>query len=156
MGRPQKQRRVEQMPPVTHYKPAGMPLHALEEVVLTVEEMEAIRLADVEQLDQGAAAERMAVSRPTFHRIINTAHQKIASALWQGQALRVDGGSFRVASRCQTSLRHLICRDCGYKWTLPRGTGQRCQDLCCPDCQGNACRDDQQPAENPGSPIKEV
>lgn len=144
MGRPHKERRVEQLPPVTHYKPAGVPLRLLEEITLTIEEMEAIRLADIEQLDQGAAAERMEISRPTFHRIVNTAHQKIASALWEGHALRVDGGNFRIAHRCQTSLRHFTCQTCGHKWNLPRGTGQRCQDLQCPACQAfNACRDEE-------------
>ncbi|WP_094604838.1 hypothetical protein SPSIL_019030 [Sporomusa silvacetica DSM 10669] len=98
MGRPHKERRVEQLPPVTHYKPAGVPLRNLEEVTLTIEEMEAIRLADIEQLDQAAAATRMEVSRPTFHRIVNTAHQKIAAALWGGHALRVYGGTFRIDS----------------------------------------------------------
>ena len=92
-------------------------------------------LADIEQLDQAAAADSMEISRPTFHRIVNRAHQKIASALWQGQALRVDGGKFRVAHQCQTSLRHCLCRTCGHKWSVPHGTGQRCHDLPCPSCQ---------------------
>lgn len=144
MGRPQKERRIEQLPPVTHYKPAGIPLRTLEEVILNIEEMEAIRLADIEQLDQAEAAERMEISRPTFHRIINSAHQKIATALWQGHALRVDGGNFRVVHRCQTSLRHFTCQACGHKWTLPHGTGQRCHDLRCPACQASAaCRDEE-------------
>ncbi|VBB09746.1 Hypothetical protein LUCI_5044 [Lucifera butyrica] len=144
MVRPHKERRVEQLPPVTHYKPAGIPLRSIEEVILTVEEMEAIRLADMEQLDQAAAAERMEISRPTFHRIVNAAHQKIATALWQGQALRVDGGNFRVAHRCQTGLRDFSCQSCGYKWSLPRGNGQRCRDLSCPACQSPAVsRDDE-------------
>lgn len=135
MGRPHKERRVEQLPPVTHYKPAGIPLRNMEEVILTVVEMEAIRLADIEQLDQAAAADRMEVSRPTFHRIVNTAHQKIAKALWQGYALRVDGGNFRIAHQCQQGLRHFVCQSCGHKWTLPYGTGQRGHDLSCPACQ---------------------
>jgi predicted DNA-binding protein (UPF0251 family) len=137
MGRPPKERRVEQLPPVTHYKPAGVPLRTLEEVILTIEEMEAIRLADIEQLGQGAAAERMEVSRPTFNRIVNTAHQKIAVALWQGHALRVDGGNFRIAHHCQTGMRHFTCQTCGHKWALPHGTGQRCHDLTCPACQAS-------------------
>lgn len=97
MSRPHKERRIEQLPPTTHYKPAGVPLRNLDEIILNIEEMEAIRLADIEQLDQAAAAERMDISRPTFHRIINLAHQKIAFALWNGYALRVDGGNFRIA-----------------------------------------------------------
>lgn len=137
MGRPHKERRVEQLPPVTHYKPAGIPLHNLDEVTLTIEEMEAIRLADIEQLDQAAAAVRMEVSRPTFHRIVNTAHQKIATALWGGNALRVDGGTFRVEHQCQSGLRHFICTTCSHEWSLPRGNGQRCHDLSCPACHAS-------------------
>ncbi|MCE5284354.1 MAG: DUF134 domain-containing protein [Pelosinus sp.] len=144
MGRPHKERRVEQLPPITHYKPAGIPLRTLEETTLTIEEMEAIRLADIENLDQGAAAERMEVSRPTFHRIVNTAHQKIAAALWQGNALRIDGGNFRIVHHCQTGLRHFTCQTCGHKWTLPHGTGQCCHDLPCPMCQNsNIIRDEE-------------
>ena len=135
MARPQKERRVENLPPLTHYKPVGIPLQDIEEIILTIEEMEAIRLVDIEQLDQAAAAESMEISRPTFHRIINLAHQKIASALWQGQALRVDGGKFRIAHQCKTDLRHCFCHTCGHKWTVPHGTGQRCYDLSCPACQ---------------------
>ncbi len=142
MARPPKERQVEQLPPATHYKPVGIPLRTLNEITLTIEEMEAIRLADIEQLDQESAAERMDVSRPTFHRMVNKAHQKIASALWQGYALRVDGGNFRITHHHQTSLRHFTCQSCGHKWTLPHGTGQRCQALKCPACQAStSCRD---------------
>jgi uncharacterized protein len=144
MGRPYKERRVEQLPPVTHYKPAGIPLRTLEEVTLTVEEMEAIRLADIEQLDQAASAERMEISRPTFHRIVSMAHQKIAAALWQGHAIRVSGGNFRIAHRCQTGLRHFTCQTCGHKWTLPHGTGQRCHELTCPACQASTVSRDEE------------
>ena len=144
MARPLKERRIEKLPPVTHYKPAGIPLRSLEEITLTIEEMEAIRLADIELLDQAAAAERMEISRPTFHRILNKAHQKIAAALWQGQALRVDGGNFKIAHRCQTSQRHFTCDSCGHKWSLPHGTGQRCHDLVCPTCQGSKVTRDEE------------
>lgn len=144
MGRPHKERRVEQLPPVTHYKPAGVPLHNLEEITLTIEEMETIRLADIEQINQAAAAERMEISRPTFHRIVNIAHQKIAAALWGGHALQVDGGTFRIDHHCQTDLRHFICLTCGHKWTLPRGNRQRCHVLSCPACEASTVsRNDQ-------------
>ena len=56
MARPPKERLVEQLPTVTYYKPVGVPLHGVEDVVLTVEEMEAVRLVDIEQLDQASAA----------------------------------------------------------------------------------------------------
>lgn len=135
MVRPQKERRIEQLPPVTHYKPAGIPLREIKEIILTFEEMEAIRLADVEHLDQAGAAQRMEISPPTFNRIVNGAHEKIASALWQGCALRVEGGNFRIARCCHhQELRDFICHACGHHWSLPHGTGQRCHDVVCPQC----------------------
>ncbi len=134
MVRPIKERAIEKMPPVLHYKPAGVPLREMEETILTIDEMEAIRLADIEQLDQAAAAERMEISAPTFNRMVNTAHQKIAAALWQGNALRVEGGNFRVAQSCRNTLRQFVCRTCGNKWALPYGTGHRGRDLSCPSC----------------------
>lgn len=140
MVRPHKERRVEKLPSITHYKPVAIPLRDLDEIVLTIEEMEAIRLADVELLDQGEAAKRMDVSRPTFHRIVNKAHQKIASALWQGCALRIDGGSFRIEHAHRTDLRKFVCDDCSHHWTLPHGTGMRCTDLTCPACNSQRIR----------------
>lgn len=134
MVRPYKERRVEQLPPISCYKPAGISLCNLEEITITVEEMEAIRLADIEQLDQAAAAERMEVSRPTFHRIVNRAHQKIAMALWQGYALHIDGGNFHIAHHQQKSPRVFLCKACGHQWNLPHGNGQSCHDLVCPIC----------------------
>ncbi len=137
MVRPHKERRVEQLPSFTHYKPVAIPLRDLDEVVLTIEEMEAIRLTDVELLDQGEAALRMEVSRPTFHRIVNKAHQKIATALWQGKALRIDGGSFRIAGHCHGKTRRFVCQSCNLTWDLPKGKENRCKALTCPACHSN-------------------
>jgi predicted DNA-binding protein (UPF0251 family) len=64
----------------------------LEEVVMTLDEFEAVRLADLDGLYHGRAAERMGVSRPTFSRIVESAHAKIADALVHGKALRMEGG----------------------------------------------------------------
>jgi predicted DNA-binding protein (UPF0251 family) len=69
------------VPGVTFFKPAGIPLRALEEVQLTVEEVEAVRLKDLEGLEQEEGAEKMNISRPTFQRILASARQKIAAAL---------------------------------------------------------------------------
>ena len=66
MARPFKWKRVERLPEVTYFKPGGVPLRELEEVVLLVEEMEAVRLKDYLGLEQEACAERMEISRPTF------------------------------------------------------------------------------------------
>ncbi len=97
MPRPVKWRRVAFLPETTYFKPAGIPLRVLEEVRLSVEEVEAIRLKDMEGLEQEQGAEKMNVSRPTFQRVLSSARQKIAEALLQGKAIRIDGGNFEMA-----------------------------------------------------------
>jgi predicted DNA-binding protein (UPF0251 family) len=96
MPRPFKSRRVAFMPEVTFFKPAGMPLRALSQVRLTVEEAEAIRLKELEGLEQEAGAARMNISRPTFQRILASARQKVADALLNGKAIRIEGGNFKI------------------------------------------------------------
>lgn len=95
MARPPKCRRVEFVPEVTYFKPAGVPLVELEEISLTVEELEAVRLKDLEGLEQESCAGRMHISRPTFHRILGAARRKIAQALVSGSAIRIEGGNFK-------------------------------------------------------------
>ncbi len=92
MPRPHCQRRIEHMPSVTYFKPAGVPLRALAEIALTLDELEALRLADLLGLYQEQAAERMGISRATFGRIVESARRKTADALTTGKALRLDGG----------------------------------------------------------------
>lgn len=77
-------------------KPAGIPARVLEEVVLGFDEAEAIRLADLEGLYQEAAARSMGVSRQTFGRIVETARRKVADAILNGKALRLDGGEITI------------------------------------------------------------
>lgn len=81
---------------IDFFKPAGVPLRDLEEVSVTVEELEAIRLKDVEGLEQESCAERMGISRPTYHRILASARAKVAKALVEGKAIRVEGGILRL------------------------------------------------------------
>ena len=97
MPRPRQCRRVARLPQATYYKPSGIPMALLEQVGLTVDELEAIRLADLEGLYQEAAAERMNVSRQTFGRILEAAHKKVADALVNSKALSIEGGSIEVA-----------------------------------------------------------
>ena len=133
MARPRNCRRVGSMPESNYFKPRGIPLSMLEEVVLTVDECEAIRLADLEGLYQEQAAEKMKVSRQTFGRIIESAHKKVADALVNGKALKIEGGEFEMAA-----MRKFKCSDCQHTWELPFGTG-RPQD--CPSCKsGNIHR----------------
>ncbi len=89
MARPLCPRRIAHLPPATYFKPAGVPLYELEEVELGADELEALRLADVEDLYHTEAAKRMQVSRQTFDRIVRRARMKVAGALVQGKALRV-------------------------------------------------------------------
>jgi predicted DNA-binding protein (UPF0251 family) len=97
MARPFKCRRVAFVPGVTFFKPAGIPLRDLEEIQITIEEAEAIRLKDLEGLEQEEGAEKMNISRPTFQRVLTSAHQKIASALLGGKAIRIEGGNFEIS-----------------------------------------------------------
>jgi predicted DNA-binding protein (UPF0251 family) len=98
MSRPLKCRRVAYVPGITYFKPAGVPLRALEEMQLSVEEAEAIRLKDLEGLEQEQGAEKMNISRPTFQRVLASARQKIADALLNGKAIRIEGGNFEMST----------------------------------------------------------
>ena len=97
MPRPRQCRRVWQLPQANYYKPRGIPLSVLEEVTLTVDEFEAIRLTDLEGLYQADAAEKMNISRQTLGRILESAHKKIADALVNGKALLIKGGPIEIA-----------------------------------------------------------
>ncbi len=98
MPRPRQCRRVAHLPQVTFYKPRGVPLSVLQQVDLTFDELEAIRLADFEGLYQEQAAQKMNISRQTFGRIIESAHKKIADALVNGKALSIKGGPFELTT----------------------------------------------------------
>jgi predicted DNA-binding protein (UPF0251 family) len=124
MPRPRRFRWVKAQPSVTYFKPRGIPLAALEEAVLTVDEHEAIRLADLEGLHQEEAAERMNISRATFGRIVDSARRKIADALINAKAIKIEGGTFVLAGA------H-ICNDCGYTWELSPGVPM---PPVCPSC----------------------
>lgn len=94
MPRPRRLRRVFFEPNVTYFKPAGVRMNELDEVTLTIDELEAIRLKDAEGMEQQQAAKKMDISQPTFHRLLLSARKKIADALSNGKALRIEGGDF--------------------------------------------------------------
>jgi predicted DNA-binding protein (UPF0251 family) len=126
---------VESLPEATYYKPAGVPLRDLDEVILPVEELEAIRLKDLSGLDQEQCAEQMGIARTTFQNHLYAAHAKIAEALVQGKALRIEGGEFEVPA-----ARMFMCTACGHEFEAPFCNGQRGSDLTCPSCgQGPVC-----------------
>jgi len=93
MPRPCRCRRIRCRPDTNYFKPRGIPLDSLEEVNLTLDELEAIRLADLGESYQEDAAKKMNISRQTFGNIINSAHKKIADALLNAKALKIEGGN---------------------------------------------------------------
>ena len=92
MPRPHCCRRIQGAPAAPVFKPAGTPLRELARIAMTLDELEALRLADLEGLYQEEAAARMGVSRSTFSRIVASAHRKVAAALVEGRALVIEGG----------------------------------------------------------------
>lgn len=90
MGRPKKCRRIDCSPTAYYFKPRGIPLVNLEEISLSLDELEAVRLADMEGLYHEDAAASMNVSRATFGRILSEGRGKIAEALIRGKALRIE------------------------------------------------------------------
>jgi predicted DNA-binding protein (UPF0251 family)/predicted Fe-Mo cluster-binding NifX family protein len=99
MTRPRCRRNIGFLPPVTYFKPAGVPMGEIEEVILHHDELEAIRLKDLLGMPQEEAAVRMNVSQPTFHRLLLAAHEKMAHAVINGKALRIEGGNVAIDER---------------------------------------------------------
>ncbi len=128
MGRMPKWRCVASIPEVTYFKPAGIPYRVLEEVRLSVEEAEAIRLKDLEGLEQEECARRMNISRPTFHRVLGAGRGKVADALLNGKAIRIEGGNFEMATR------RFYCIN-GHQWDVPFEVMITEPPQLCPTCK---------------------
>lgn len=155
MPRPFIPRRVRFQPGVTYFKPAGIRMAGLNQVVLTMGEFEAVRLKDFEGMDQIEAAKKMKISQPTFNRLLRTARKKIADALVNGKAIRIQGGNYKMAIQ-QTGpgmgrglgrgggrgrMRGPFaagpagvckCPKCGHE--QPHTRGQPCYQMKCPKC----------------------
>ncbi len=99
MPRPRRFRRIRNKPDITYFKPAGVPIRELEEICLSYVELESIRLKDCKQLDQNECAKKMEISQPTFHRLVLSARQKIANALVNGKAIKIEGGEFKFLKK---------------------------------------------------------
>ena len=127
MPRPQKPRRVGFIPDATHFKPAGVPLRVMEEVCISIEEAEAVRLKDLDGLEQEEGASKMNISRPTFQRVLVSARQKMADALLNGKAIRIDGGNFEMA------VRRFRCVN-GHEWNVPFEVMVNTPPQLCPTC----------------------
>ena len=96
MPRPCKRRRVRGKPGSSYFKPAGIKMTELFESVLTAEEFEAIRLKDFLGLMQKECAEKMEISQPTFHRLIIIARKKIADAIVNGKAIKIESRNYNT------------------------------------------------------------
>jgi predicted DNA-binding protein (UPF0251 family) len=90
MPRPKKFRCVKCKPDTNYFKPRGIPLIELEEISISMDELEALRLADYEEFYHEEAAANMKISRQTFGRILNKAHRKVAECLLKGKALKIE------------------------------------------------------------------
>lgn len=156
MPRPRKRRWVSGEPGVDYFKPQGVPVSSLEEVVLTVGEYEALRLADLEGMPQAEAAGEMNVSQSTFFRLLRSARSKVSEAIVGGKALRIEGGDYVVrprggrrmggagrgaggagrgrggGGRFPAGPTKCVCPKCGKEMPHPKGV--RCLDLKCPEC----------------------
>ncbi len=129
MPRPQKCRQIESNPEVICFKPAGIRMQDLDEIVLTIDEYEAVRLADYLGLYQEKAAEQMNVSRQTFGNIINSAHKKIAECLVKSKALKIAGGKVEISP----NLKRWICPRCKSDFKAESAPDNAVE---CPVCKG--------------------
>ena len=94
MVRPRICRRIRFKPNITYFKPAGIRIVDLEEVILAFEEFEAIRLIDLEEIEQGKAGNMMKISQPTLSRLLKSARKKISEAIIKGKAIKIEGGNY--------------------------------------------------------------
>ena len=96
MRGPYRKRFVQRPPFFQNFKPSGIPRKMLKKVELTLDEYEAIRLADYLQIEHLEASEKMKISRPTFTRLIEKARQKIATVIIDGNELVIGGGNVNL------------------------------------------------------------
>lgn len=127
MPRPPKFRRVTQTPGFTYFKPQGIPIPLLDEVVLTIDECEALRLADLQALSHEGAATKMKISRATFGRIIEKARRTLVEAIVNGKAVRIEGGNYRIGKTFEFQ-----CKGCNRSWRFSTAAAAQ-KD--CPRCK---------------------
>ena len=126
MSRPFKCRCIGCEPGINYFKPRGISSAELKEVVLSLDELEAIRLADFEGLYQEEAAKRMGISRQTLGRIVESAHKKVCDAIINLKALDISGGNYVIGR----SNQKRCCR-CNNKFMLTENISNRI----CPKCK---------------------
>ena len=133
MARPVKWRKIENIPTAPYFMPSDEANDLLPENVLKLEELEAVRLKDLEGLEQEECAAKMEVSRPTFQRILIAAREKVADSLINGKAIRVEGGNFT------RNICPVKCAGCGKSWaeSLEHLKQVKTGEYVCPSCGSN-------------------
>ncbi len=126
MSRPPKEKRIGCHPGRRVFRPAGIPMRKSEAIQVSLDEFEAIRLADVEGLRHEEAALKMGTSRPTLTRILNSARKKVGIALTELRPLIVEGGNVMVGD-----IQEVTCCRCDFKSGEPVG---KTKDWNCPRC----------------------
>ena len=139
MPRPRRIRRIEIEPEISFYTPKGV--KNAEELILSFDEHEALRLVDREELNQAEAAKKMDVSQPTLNRLLKIARKKVALAITSGRAIRIEGGNYMLTKPegrgRQNGLAlgpgaHCVCPECAEKVAHTRGVP--CYTIKCPKC----------------------
>ena len=128
MPRPQKCRRIGFVPNAQYFKPSGIPMTKLETIDLSMEEAEALRLKDLEGMEQEPASRKMNISRPTFQRILASARCKVSDAILNGKALRITGGNVEL------DFSRFHCRH-GHHWDIPLDRSSTTNVDVCPTCR---------------------
>ena len=140
MPRPRLCRRIGFRPKITYFKPAGIKITDLNESVMTVDEFESVRLKDLECLEQEECARKMNISQPTFHRLVLAARKKIADAIVNGKAIKIEGGVFEMALAGTKMGRGMgrgsatMCKCSNCNWQEPKERGIPCASKKCPRC----------------------
>lgn len=131
-------RKVRYRPKFEIFKPVRIPMSNLDKLTLTLDEFEAIRLVDVENLKQQEAASNLGVSQATLSRILADARNKVGKVLTNGMALQMEGYQIDDEGTMKNYhfvSRHFKCNDCSKQWKLPFGTGRA---FTCPKCNSHS------------------
>lgn len=124
MPRPESDRIIHEPPLFTEFKPMGIPGRNLEQIKLSLDEYEALRLADFEGLSHEEAAKQLGISRSTFTRLIRKARKKVADFMFKGKLLSIGGGNVHFKNNI------IRCLDCGHTFRVDINA----QVGKCPEC----------------------
>lgn len=130
MARPTKWRKIEHVPTVPYFVPTDQETNEVAKNIILFEEIEALRLKDLEGLEQEECANRMQVSRPTFQRILLSAREKVADSLVNGKVMHITGGNFT------RNICAVQCVHCGKEWVESYENLELLDnsDYACPNC----------------------